>query len=443
MAVGTFISQNKRRPGVYINFKGVNKPSTFVGNQGIVTFPVAMGWGAQITELLSTDLVNGNSLAKIGYTAEDAESLIFREALKYAYKAIVYRLDSGGVKATATIGNLVVTALYAGVVGNNVSVSIVAVDTLFDVITTYKGAQKDRQRVAAIADLEDNDWVVFSGTGVLAANAGTALSGGLNGTVSDANYTSYMDAMRAYNWQVMAFPQSNASVHSEIVDYITNLREVVGKKVQAVLFNNSTADYEGIISTVQGYATATEIISPESFVAYVAGLSAGSNPDQSNTYHAIPGATTIVYPNGVTPYGDEEIEAALAAGKFVLSVRQDGAIVVEQDINTFRTFTNTKGYSFSKNRVIRTLDSINNVLSLNFTKTYLGKVDNNVDGRNLFKGDVIEYMNYLQSIGAIKDFDSANDISVDAGEAVDSIVVGLAVRPLDAIEKIYMTVWVS
>ena len=443
MAGGSFISQNKRRPGVYINFKGVNKPSTFVGSQGVVTFPVAMGWGDQITELLSMDLVNGNSLAKIGYTAEDAESLVYREALKHAYKAIVYRLDSGGVKASATLGNLLATALYAGVIGNNISVSVVAATVGFDVITSYKGAQKDIQRVSAITELVDNDWVEFGGVGILAATAGTALTGGLNGTISDGNYTNYMDALRAYNWQVMAFPQNNPTVHSSIIAYITNLREVVGKKVQAVLYNNSSADYEGIISTTQGYATTSETVSPEIFVAYVAGLCAGSNPDQSNTYHVVPDASSIVYGAGVTPYGDAEIEAALADGKFVLSTRQDGVVVVEQDINTFRTFTSTKGYGFSKNRVIRTLDAINNVLSLTFMKSYLGKVDNNVDGRNLFKGDIINYMNTLQGIGAIKDFDSSSDVTVGAGEAIDSIVVDLSVQPVDAIEKIYMTVWVG
>ena len=62
----------------------------------------------------------------------------------------------------------------------------------------------------------------------------------------------------------------------------------------------------------------------------LAGLTAGSDADASNTYHVINGAVSIVYPEGVTPYGDEEIEEALKDGKLVLSTRQDGAVVIEQ-----------------------------------------------------------------------------------------------------------------
>ena len=97
MAGGTFKSQNKIRPGAYINFKGVAKPLSGLGTRGVVTMPVAMSWGAEVTELLSTDLIDGKSLPKIGYTAFEEQSQIFREALKHAYKAIIYRLDTGGV----------------------------------------------------------------------------------------------------------------------------------------------------------------------------------------------------------------------------------------------------------------------------------------------------------------------------------------------------------
>ncbi len=127
----------------------------------------------------------------------------------------------------------------------------------------------------------------------------------------------------------------------------------------------------------------------------------------------------------------------------VLSTRQDGVIVIEQDINTLHTFTPDKGYAFSKNRVIRTLDEINNSTALLFERSYIGKVDNNEDGRNIFKSDVISYLNMLQSIAAIQNFDSAKDIQVYAGEAIDAVVVDLAIQPVDSMEKLYMTVMVG
>ena len=126
MAGGTFLTQNKIRPGAYINFKGVAKPLSSLGTRGIMTMPVPMSWGGTITELLSTELIDGKSLPKIGYTAFDEESQIFREALKNAYKAIVYRLNTGGAKATAVLTPLTATAKYAGIVGNEIAVSVVA-----------------------------------------------------------------------------------------------------------------------------------------------------------------------------------------------------------------------------------------------------------------------------------------------------------------------------
>lgn len=444
MAGGTFLTQNKIRPGAYINFKGVAKPLSSLGTRGIMTMPVPMSWGATITELLSIDLIDGKSLPKIGYTALDEESQIFREALKNAYKAIVYRLDTGGTKATAVLTPLTATAKYAGIVGNEISVSVVenTAANAFDVITIFRNVEKDRQTVTTVGELEDNDWVVFSGTGNVVANAGVTLAGGTNGTVSDATYKNYRDAIKAYNWNTMAIPQDASSQTQNFITFIESQRDTFGKKVQAVLYNVD-ADYEGIISVAQGYKTTDETISPTTFVAYVAGLTAGANPNESNTYHVIPGAVSIVYPNGVTPYGNEEIIEALQAGKFVLSTRQDGAVVVEQDINTLHTFTPDKGYAFSKNRVIRTLDEINNSIALLFERSYIGKVDNNDDGRNIFKSDIINYLNNLQNISAIRNFDPTRDIQIYAGEAIDAIVVDLAVQPVDSMEKLYMTVMVG
>jgi hypothetical protein len=442
MAGGTFKSQNKIRPGAYINFKGVAKPLSSLGTRGVVTMPVAMSWGAEVTELLSTDLIDGKSLPKIGYTAFEEQSQIFREALKNAYKAIIYRLDTGGTKATASLTPLTATAKYAGVVGNEIAVSVVANGDKFDVITLFRGIERDRQTVATVEELVPNDYVVFSGTGNLVANAGVTLAGGKNGTVSQETYATYLNVIKAYKWNTMGIPQDVPAVNPNIITFITNMRENLGKKVQAVLYD-ADADYEGIITVNQGYKTVTETVSPTTFVAYVAGLTAGSDVNTSNTYHAINGAVSIVYPEGVTPYGDEEIEEALKAGKMVLSTRQDGVIVIEQDINTLHTFTPDKGYAFSKNRVIRTLDEINNSIALLFERSYIGKVDNNDDGRNIFKADVIAYLNTLQNISAIQNFDSTTDIQVYAGEAIDAVVVDLAIQPVDSMEKLYMTVMVG
>lgn len=442
MSGGTFTSQNKVRPGAYINFKGVVKPSSSLGTRGIMTMPVPMSWGAPVTELLSTDLLDGKSIAKIGYDATDVESLIYRLALANCYKVIVFRLDAGGTAASGAIGDLDLDAKYAGIVGNLISVAVIVNGSNFDVVTYYNGAQKDKQTVPTAAELVDNDWVNFSyTTAVLTANAGTSLTGGLNGSVSDANYTTYKDTIVSYQWNVMAIPQdvTGGTVNALIATFIKDLRDNAGRKVQAVLFDIDE-DYEGIISVDQGFKTETEEVVPEVFSAYVGGLTAGAGAAESNTYKVIEGAIEITYPNGVTPYTNDDIIAKLKAGKFVISTLLNGSIVVEQDINTLHTFIGDKPYDFSKNRVIRTLDEINNGVNIKWAETYAGKVSNVESGRTLFKGDIIGFMLQLESIEAITEFDSSTDIEILAGQDIDAVVANLAVKPVDAMEKLYMTV---
>ena len=438
MAGGTWTSQNKVRPGAYINFKGVSAVATSLGTRGIVTLPLPMSWGAQITELLSTELASGNSLELIGYNLSALEAQVYREALKNCYKAIIYRVDSGGVKASATIGNLTATAKYAGIIGNSISVSIVANGTKFDVYTFVDGVQKDKQTALELAsEVLDNVWVDFTGTLALAANAGTSLEDGTNGTVTNDNYTAYLSAIQSYNWNTMGLPVDNDTVAAAVVTFIQAQRDTYGKKVQAVLYDYD-CDYEGIISVDQGYKTLDETVAATTFVAYMAGLTAGSEINQSNTYRVIEGAVEVVGPKT-----DAQIEAALGLGKLVLSYRMDGAIVIEQDINTLHTFTVEKPYSFSKNRVLRVLDGINNQLSLDFQTNYIGKLSNNADGRNLYKVSIIGYLLKLQAAEAIQNFNSETDVSVGAGEAIDSVVVDIAIQPVDSMEKVYMTVVVN
>ena len=461
MAGGTWIAQNKVRPGAYINFKAVPAPSSNLGSRGIMTMPVAMNWGPQneVIELLSTDLQDGNCLKKIGYLASDAESLVYRQALANAYKGPIFRLDVGGTKATATNDTLTAVAKYPGSLGNRIAFVVsenATFEDMWDVITVFKEYEVDRQTVAKTAtpaDLKDNDYIVWTGSGALTATetAGVYLVGGTDGTVSSEAYSSptgYLKAIKGLTWNTMAIPQddsiANDSVKTLVKEFIEELREKQGKKVQAVLLDKAS-NYEGIISVKQGYATLTEEIPPALFVAFVAGLTAGAEVNESNTYKVIEDAVRIIYPESVAPYDNEEIIKLLNQGQFILSTRQDGAIIVEKDINTLHAPYPSKdvNYAFSKNRVIRTLDEINNAIKQLFENTYLGKVDNEDDGRNLFKADVISYLNLLQSIKCIQNFDSTTDIEVLPGNDIDAVVCNLWVQPVDSMEKLYMTVNVS
>lgn len=445
MAGGTFISQNKVRAGAYINFKAIASPTNMLGTRGVATMPLPLSWGADVIELYSTDLFDGKSVAKIGYSIDAPEIQAIRECLKHCYKLIIGRLDTGGAKAKATIGTLTATAKYAGTLGNKITIKVIANGTKFDVITVFNGVEKDKQTVLAVSELLPNDFVVFTGTGNVTANVGTNLADGTNGSLS-SDYTNYLAAMSSYNWDTMGIPQDVVAQNATFIAYIKQRRENLGLGSQIVLYKADTADYEGVISVSQGYATNYETVSPTTFVATMTGITAGSSLTDSNTYKVV--ATSedgarIIYPLGVTPYDNAKIIEELKLGHIVLSVRRNGDIVVERDVNTLHTFTQDRNMAYSKNRVIRTLDTVQNDLSRVFEEGFLGKVNNNEDGRNIFKAEVIAYLNTLQTIGAIRDFDSSKDVSVTAGIDIDSMVVNLIIKPVDSLEKLYATVMVS
>lgn len=437
---GTFTTMNKKRPGAYIRFKSEAKPSMGIGERGIVTLPMQLGWASEneIIELYATDITDGSCLKKLGYAGDAIELQPLREALKNSFTVLVYRINKGGVKASATLGDLTVVAKHSGIVGNRLSVIVKKNDSKYDVITCLDNNIVDKQTVADVAGLVANDYVTFTGDKALTENVGTYLTDGSDGTVTSEAYTDYFEKIKRKKWNVMAFINytNDASTNDLAITYIKQLRDS-GKKVQAVIKGGSSADYEGIIGVTQGYRTATEEIPVNSFIAYAAGLTAGAAINKSNTYSVVVGAVEII-----DPKTDQEIEKGIENGEFMLSYRQDGAVVIETDINSYHSFTADKNRDFSKNRVIRVLDEINNTIQKVFENTYIGKVDNNAAGRTAFKADLVAYCVKLQEMNAIQEF-TADDVNVSAGDEIDSVIVTVGIKPVDAMEKLYMTVTVG
>ena len=443
MSGGVWLSQNKVRPGAYINFKAVQKGAMTVGDRGIVAIGLPLNWGEEgkLIEVLSSDLLDGNSQRKIGFTAFDSESKILAGALSYAYKALVYRMNVGGEKAKVTIGNLIATAKYSGTFGNKIIIAIVKDDLLYDVITYVNGETVDSQKVAEVTELEENDYVVFSKSeqNEWSPTAGTSLDGGSNGnTESSTAYPAMFKLLKMSKWQTFACLSSDSSIKMNTVNFIKQLRDDEGKYVQGVVADYDGADYEGIINNVCGAVIDGVEYSKEDFVSIVAGMTAGANFNESNTAKTIVGATSII-----GELDDAEIKEALSRGKFVLSTSTSGNIKVEQDINSLHTFTKDKNYNFSKNRVLRTLDEIGTSTKLTWEDTYMGKVDNDPTGRGLFKSDLVQYGNELQRLRGIQEFEGNSDIEVSQGRDLDSVLCTWAVKPVDSMEKLYMTVNVN
>lgn len=436
MAGGTWEKQNKIRPGAYINFKSKKRGQTPIGERGIATLPLELPWGPE-KEIITIHA--DDDLSKVlGINIADESVLLIREVFKKANTLLLYRLNEG-TKATAALDELTINAKYTGAKGNNITVVIqndIDIPGSFEVTTTFEGNKVDKQLAKTIDDLKANSYVDFKGTGDLKVTAGLPLTGGADGTVTNQAYTDYLAAIEPYEFHTMGIPTKDSSIKAVVTAFIKRLKEE-GRQVQLVLENYLEADNENVISVKNGVILGDgTIIASDKAVAFATGATAGANVNQSNTYLEYPGAIDVD-----KKYTNREIEEALLNGEMLFSV-SNRKVVIEQDINTLKTFSEDKGKDYRKNRVIRTLFEVNNGVSLLWHSNYIRKGDNNPDGRNLFKKDIIKFLEQLQGINALENV-VPEDVVVEKGNDKDSVVASVRVQPIDAMEKLYMTVEVE
>lgn len=477
MAAGTFLFENKVRPGCYIQIKGVPKASSNMSERGTVVVLMNADSGALVTEISANDILTGGSASK-GFPLSSFTDTknILNYVYPYVNKIIVGRLNSGGSKASATILEddddepiLSASANFDGILGNKLSIIIVSEGqgegkykgAGYFVRTSLSGEVVDEQNVKLPSELKDNDYVKFtkaSSLTALSVVAAVDLAGGTNGSESSTNLTKILSKLTGMSWNTLAF--CGKDENRQVIDtYIKHIREDKGKYRQGCLFNSSSSDYEGIISTFQAFvvddddedwlSTESEDESEEAerqaalklrcnfALAFFAAITAGADVNISNTYAKVPNNVKAVIP---APDEDEDVEADLLAGLVTFTHNSKGEIIVEKDINTLHTYTQTRTAPFSKNRVIRTLDEMSNTKVMVWEDMFVGKIDNNVTGRNLLKSQIMTIIQNLVKVGAMSDSDV--QIVVEQGDEPDKVRSYESVRPIDAMEQLYSYVTV-
>ena len=481
MAGGTWRTQNKVRPGAYINVKGDGKPVLTTSLGRLLMFQnKPLGWGKKgIIELTATS----DFTALTGHKNTDEVLAPVHEALKNAETVLLLNDFDGGTKSTSTKdGVYTVNAKYEGEQGNNISVSF-APSPLGDgaktqditVTTLFGTKQVDQAKIAlplaskeaiTAAELTDekqlevhNDYVditfgtnpadvtkelnakgeyplytaIFNGLTQTAANV--SLTGGSNGTnkvVDDMN--DYLEN-EFYTVATTAGWEESSNIHKLLVEEIKLLRENVGIKVRGVVPNETGVayNYEGVSTVLNGYVLNDgTVVTPNIAAARFACMSASATPDQALTYTQIDDAV-----EAKPKLNNDKTIEALNAGQIVFTTRAGSRVVIEQDINSLTKFTSTKPKDFSKNRVIRTLDEICTNTTQTFETGFLGKVSNNEFGRDLFKANRVSYLSGLESQNMIRDFDPS-DLSLAQGNDKDAVLMDLYVTPVDSMEKLYV-----
>lgn len=437
MAGGNFATGvEKVRAGLYINFETKANENITNSERGIVALPIKAGWG---TPKKFFEITHSSHVSEyFSYDISSPEMLPVREALKRSKTILVYRVNDG-VKASVTLAPITATATIGGTLGNELRFVIVA-DPINDgkkiVRTFLRDKMVDEQaNVINVSDLQSNKYVEFTGTGEIPETSGSVLTGGKDNAAVAQDYTDFLSACETQIFNVVAMLSDDDSLKAATVSFVKRLRDEEGMKVAGVVANHK-GDYEGIINVKNGVVLedGTQLSAVDA-VAWVAGAHAGAKVTESLTYSVYEGAVDA-FPR----LKNSEIIKAIKAGEFLFMF--DGAAVkVEKDINSLTTFTKTKNSRFSKNRVVRTLDTVANDLTKTFNESYIGKLDNSADGHAILTSAVSRYLSIMQTGGAIENFDPAKDFIINKELSKgDSLFADAGVQPIDSIEKAYFAV---
>ncbi len=441
MAGGTWNSQNKTQPGVYINVISKMAQPISIGDRGIVAIAKELSWGpeGEVVTIQAGD----DYTPVIGYDQTSTKALFLREMFKGSErtsgpaKVLLYRLKgTESKKAEGTIGGIHVTAKYPGIRGNDIYIAVSEdpdKEGKFEVETIVDGSVKDSQTIENMENLKENAWVTFSGNGELSASAGTALTGGRDGTVSAAAHSEFLTLLESFTFHVLIYDGTDKVVQTAYTSFIQRMRNMMGRKCQAVMAEIE-ANSEAVISVTNGVIlTDGTVLTPQEVTWWLGGAEAGANYNQSLVYAQYPQAADS-YPR----LTNSQIDEALKKGQIVF-FEEFGSVKVVSDINTLVAYSPDKGEAFSFNQVIRIIDSFANDTYQNFSRNYIGKTQNNEVGRDLLKAWICGYLNEMQANGGIQNFET-DDVSIKPGEALNAVVINAAIQPVVAIEKIYMTV---
>nr|DAX27910.1 MAG TPA: tail sheath protein [Caudoviricetes sp.] len=446
---GTWLFQNKKLPGTYINFVSRVRASTDIADRGFATMPLELDWGpvGNVFAVTVEDFQE-RSLSIFGYDYTAPELKGLRDLFLNLKTGYFYRLDNGAAAAACAIAK----AKYPGKRGNDITVSVTAnVDhtSAFDV-TTYilvdgAPAKVDEQKnVSAWADVQDNDYVTWIRTGNLEAKAGEKLTGGSNGAaVTGLQYQSYLDAIEPYYFNIMGYAGSDATIQQLLIQFTKRMREATGAKFQLVLHGRENVDYEGVISLKN--AVRDEGAQPGAAVYWLTGAEASCAVNASCTNKTYDGEYRIN-----TKYSQTELERAMVSGMLMFhnvadSVSGDvvGRTNILSDINTLTSFTKHKNEDFGLNQVIRVLDQIAIDVARLFNRTYLGKEQNDEDGRIALWGDIVALHKEYQRVRAIQNFDPKDVPIPTQGEKKTDVLMNYAVQPTCCMERLYMSIEVA
>jgi len=363
MAVFYNENEAKTRPGVYQRYTNIGQVATPGAKDGICAIPVRSFWGplgkvVRNTGIKELEQNYGSAEYGANHTIPAAVQL-FRGGAAVVY---TYRVGTGGTAASKVLDTVItVTAKHPGAVIMAVSVQSKLGDSSTKVFSVYFGTEKvEEWEFAADGEAEsanlinataNSAYVVITASATVAevsavSVANGALTGGVNPTVTNADYSAAYAAFEPYYYNTICLDvddDAGLTLSKLLQTYLDEAYRkgklgiaVVGEKTtvafasrlsHARAFNDEKVVYLG-----GGWKSGTENLDGALAIAYTSGVIASTAANRGITHTVIQGATELLESLTYAQYED-----AINAGMLLPSMAPDGLIWYDSAINTLVT----------------------------------------------------------------------------------------------------------
>lgn len=461
------------RSGFYNRFKAAALARIQMGKRGIVAMPVKANWGPvkEVVRITSEKDLIDNFGNDMDYSAYKLGRLAL---LGQPKELLLYRMADGTEKpGTLTLKAPIETAetdaikldtIYPSSRAFKISVAPNIIDDTTTNITLYEGTKPlyefkglsgtPNEIAIAINEDEGNKWLKATSLIMdhpapitLTSIAAKDMTGG-NAGVSSITSEHYIGAMstfegRKFNGFTLDGVTDQA-IHTTVRGWVERNRDN-GKKIRAYLGGTSeetiteannrskSTNYEGIVNVgaTGGILDGIEYTPAETAV-YICALGEGQDMKECLCNQ------TTIFQDVTTHLTNEEIEEALLSGTLILRY-DDGAVVIEDDVNTLKRYGQDQNEIWGYLRAIKFMDMVDEDTSFTGNRQYVGKVLNGRTGQLAVLTALKVYFETLQTGELIEDFIVDIDEELQKNAANDEFFWIWDAKYINVMKKIFGT----
>lgn len=435
---GFWTVQNKRVSGTYVNFESNPKNTLIYADRGFAAIALPLDWNKE-SEIIT--ITAGQFATKteeiLGYAWTDDAMRPFREIFMGANVLQVYNLNSGGVKATATIGTtspVTATAKYPGTAGNKLAVGIeksIDDESTYIVKVYFDNFVMETKTVKSVAEFE-SEFVELSGTfSSDTVSLKTNLADGTTGTVQVSAHADFLKKAESKYFNAIAYAGTDNTIKSLYESFGKRMISTVGFYVQTILFDKAADAFSITNLTSKALNTDNEAAMIYWLLGQEAGVELGKSID------AIPYKGEYM---PETVKDTTEAEKAIVEGKLVFT-ETDGEIKVLEDINSYVSFTKELNEDYALNEVVRIVFQRAKDMVVLFNKWYKSKERNSVEGRERLWDDFDHHASTVlqNELKVITDY-TKKDTVVSKGQQPGGVVIEDNIIPVVTMKKLYLKI---